>query len=48
MSKHVAIAGPFILLALLASGCGGGTPAAGSERGACLPGGACNTGLICL
>ncbi|HEY6475103.1 MAG TPA: hypothetical protein VI456_00895 [Polyangia bacterium] len=48
MSKHVAFAGPSILLALLVQGCGGGTPAGGSERGACLPGGGCNTGLTCL
>lgn len=46
MSKHVALA--WILLALFVEGCGGGTPSAGSERGACLPGGACSTGLTCL
>jgi|GEM_PF-1530402 len=43
-----AVVGPSLLMALLASGCGGNSPAAGSERGACLPGGACNTGLTCL
>ncbi len=48
MSKHVAVAGPFILLALLACGCGGGTPAAGFERGPCGPGSSCNSGLTCL
>jgi hypothetical protein len=51
MSKHVAFVGPSISLALLVAlpvlGCGGSTPAAGSERGACLPGGACATGLVC-
>jgi hypothetical protein len=48
MFKHVAVGGPSILLALLAGGCGGSTPAAGSERGACRAGGSCNTGLVCL
>ncbi|MES1207488.1 MAG: hypothetical protein ABUS79_16250, partial [Pseudomonadota bacterium] len=48
MSKHVALAGASALLALFLQGCGGSTPAAGSERGACLPGGGCHTGLTCL
>jgi hypothetical protein len=30
------------------SGCGGSSPKAGAERGPCLSGGACATGLVCL
>ncbi len=48
MSKHVALAGACVLLALFFQGCGGGTQAAGSERGRCLPGGSCKPGLTCL
>jgi hypothetical protein len=48
MSKQVVIVGPSILLVLLVHGCSGSTPAVGSERGSCLPGGACNAGLTCL
>jgi hypothetical protein len=29
-------------------GCGSGTPAQGSERGACFPNNTCNAGLVCL
>jgi hypothetical protein len=48
MSKHLAAAGTWLLLAALAQACGGSGPAAGTERGACKLGGACDTGLICL
>jgi hypothetical protein len=48
MSKHLAAAGTWLTLAALAQGCGGSAPAVGTERGACSPGGACNTGLVCL
>jgi hypothetical protein len=48
MSKHLAAAGTCLLLAALGQGCGGSAPGVGTERGACEPGGACNTGLVCL
>jgi hypothetical protein len=48
MSKQLAVARTGLLLAALAQGCGGGAPAVGTERGACAPGGVCNTGLVCL
>jgi hypothetical protein len=49
MSRQLAVAGTWLLLAALAKGCGGSSaPAVGTERGACAPGGACNTGLVCL
>jgi hypothetical protein len=37
-----------LVAATIFGGCGGGTPAAGSERGACLAGGVCGSGLVCL
>ncbi len=48
MSRQITIVGASVILAALVHGCGGSTPAAGSERGACLQGGACNAGLVCL
>jgi hypothetical protein len=48
MSKQLAIAGTWLVLGAIAASCGGSAPAAGTERGACAPGGVCNTGLVCL
>jgi hypothetical protein len=48
MSKHLPLAGFSILLLLVVEGCGGSAPAAGFERGSCLPGSICGAGLVCL
>ncbi len=37
-----------ILCAAILGGCGGNAPAVGTERGACLAGGVCGSGLVCL
>ena len=37
-----------LCVAMIFGGCGGSTPAAGSERGACRAGGVCESGLVCL
>jgi hypothetical protein len=50
--KHVAAARTslalgLVVFVLIAEGCGS-SPPAGAERGACLAGGACQSGLVCL
>ncbi|HEY4183660.1 MAG TPA: hypothetical protein VGP07_01265 [Polyangia bacterium] len=46
--SSAAATGLSTLLAWSAIGCGGSSPPAGTERGRCLSGGSCASGLVCL